>query len=426
MQGRQLGYWESACALIHDELNATGLMFTRIQVEGKINLDEFRVSFHKIFLRHPLLRATIGRGQTHYFLQINCQFENIPITSHALQEEKRIERFIESELKKPLSIHEYLWKAALFSKNGKHEIILFFHHSIADGLSSVQFTHELLENLADPGKSRLEEIKSLPLLDPIEKLVNPFLKQEKPIENNDLHASKIHYACKAEVKNRTTKNIFKIIQCNELNKIKQACKKHGITINSYFNATLFISLMDFLKENSILNVITPVNLRSYAAPEVSSEHIGCYMTCVSLNIALNKNSDCNLFELAKQYQEQLSLTLSSFSKLPEELNLQNLEVISGLVDIEYADKRDYFPAGVAVTNKGRASLNRHFGQLKLLGYFTASSRQAGDLALNLSLTTIEDEVYCCFTYTEPLMKVEIIRQVVENFMGLHQLDESLK
>lgn len=76
-----------------------------------------------------------------------------------------------------------------------------------------------------------------------------------------------------------------------------------------------------------------------------------------------------------------------------------------------------------MTNKGVANLTKHYGNLELTGYYTASSRQAGDLAINLSLTTIQNKIYCCFTYTKALLSVKRAKNLVDIFF---QLIDSLK
>lgn len=54
-------------------------------------------------------------------------------------------------------------------------------------------------------------------------------------------------------------------------------------------------------------------------------------------------------------------------------------------------------------NYGSGSINfsKHYGSLELESYYT-SSRQAGDIIINLSITSLLEQTFLCFTYTDPL------------------------
>lgn len=57
-----IGLWDIGSLFVLSFM-ATGLMFTRIQINGEITFEKLLSSLEQIFLRHPLLRATIQQSE---------------------------------------------------------------------------------------------------------------------------------------------------------------------------------------------------------------------------------------------------------------------------------------------------------------------------------------------------------------------------
>lgn len=416
---RELGVWETLCSLAHDQLSGTGIIFSATHLFGNIDLDLVTETFKLLYHRHPLLKSTINQNDDKLFFNIDNNVEPLQIDFLKRISDEQWKFIIEDELNKSFENSKCLWRLKfLYSENGdnNHELILIIHHSIADGLSCINLVHEFLTYYSK--LSRNEDVNVIPLdfLPCIEKQLDrshQTLETKIPNEiNNNL--TKWAYQEDKPLGKRLTRNIYKILEPELLNSLVNRCHSENTTINAALNAAMLYTAHKLIKQDLMLPVITPVNLRKYCNPPISAEHFGCYISCVMTMHNIHSNSD--FWEIARTYEQQLNDTIPIAGFLPASISLGNLGPLAGICDREYAQQRKEFIVGIGVTNKGQFYYPEWYGPIQFKAYFSGSSRQAGDIAVNLSITTLHKKVYCCFSYVYPLISNDWANRFVEIFM----------
>ncbi|GGI87952.1 condensation domain-containing protein [Legionella impletisoli] len=422
---RKLGYWETALCLLHDQLAGTGTIFSATHIRGQIDFAHFKKAWYLLFQRHPLLRATIEQCSDGYYFKENARFDNIPIRSISHPDPSHWETVVEQQLSELFPTNQYLWQVILLHTNSlptnEYHIIFCVHHAIADGLSCVYLMNELLTYYKQINSKKNITIKPLPLLNPVEKLLSrPILvnmaKPKKDPTPKPISHTPVFYQNYKPLGQRVTKQIYRIIRQTDCRQLTMCCRQRNIKVNSAFNAAMLLAAQIMLEPPLHTELVTPVNLRLYCNPPIGLVHFGCYISCVSTPFALI--SDDSFWKLAQQYEQQLNAEIPKLASLPLEFDSANASQLSTLLDIESARMRLQFTSGFCVTNKGYLPFPKHYGPLELISYFTSSSRQAGDLVINLSVTSMLHQTFCCFTYASPLIQSEWASHFADQYINI--------
>lgn len=421
MKSRKLGFWESVLCILHDELYGTGIIFNAMHIKGRIDLALLKKALQTLFNKHPLLRATIEKRSDGYYFKLNAEFKKIPIQTIERKNGQTVETLIETELRNEFPTDSYLWRAFLIQSSdlndSYNEIVFTFHHAIADGLSCVYFIHDLLTDYHQAYENKIIPSDALPLLDPVEKLIDKKLFEKTEEIKSSIPLTSYYYQKYAPLGQRTTKNIYRILASNYLQSLIKTCRARKLKINSAFNAAMLLAAYEMEKKALNLSLLTPVNLRNRCQPKVGLENFGCYISTVTTEFE-NIHNKNQFWELALDYETKLMSRIETLSDLPTELDMKHKEELSTLLSIDDADTRNHFTSGFVVTNKGYLDFPSQYGPLELLAYYTSSSRQAGDIVINLSITSMLDKSFLCFTYAYPLIETEWAEQFANNYMNL--------
>lgn len=416
---RPLGYWESALCLLHDNLAGTGIIFNALLLNGHIDLAALKLALRCLFDRHPLLRATISPAPIGFTFNINATFEHIEIRSVTPKHDHTWQQIIEQALKQPLQIGQSLWRViALDDSTGHCQILLFFHHAIADGLSCGYFAHDLLQTYQQALTGSVSTQTSLPFLDPVETLLD---RSTRPtIESADTTSTATParpycYQHTAPIAQRTTKSCYRVLSLATLQHLRQQCQIHQVKMNAVLSAAMLKTSRQMDNSQDCFDLLTPINLRPFCRPKVDTTHFGCYISCV--NAEFDQIEQTDLWSLAQRCAQRLTVSLNALTSLPQVLDSENQQQLSRLLCIDDADTRMHFPAGYVVTNKGTLPFQQQYGPLTLTGYFTGSSRQAGDIVMNLSINTLLDQTFLTFTYTEPLIATAWAEQFADTYQA---------
>lgn len=418
---RELGLWESYCAIAHDVASGTGNTCMVIHLHGDLDFELLRKAFKKIYLKHPLLRAIIKK-KNDYSFYLNAKFNEIPLHQEYLNNEFAwMDRFA-LELKDTYPTDTYLWRARLLSlKNSNlHYLLISLHHAILDGISQIAITHDLLTYYQQLHALQDDAVHSLPFLAPIEQLFPKETKWNEYI----LALNKIDHDFGPELKLpfndfAVSENTMpRIILCDFdniiLQKLISACKLQSIRINSAINAALLLAAQEQLKEPSSLSLYTAANLRRYAKPEVGNEHIGCFISVVK-TIHRNVSIDRDFYTLAKDYQQQFDLNFKYTGFPPAKFDI---EIISQFFRRPEKNGRKHFENGFGISNWGSVNLPETYGPLKLLGIHRGSGRQIGDFPFFFHIASINNKIFGAFSFVEPLMSETWMKNYINHFRNI--------
>lgn len=419
-QARKLGFWESGQALLHDDAAGAGTIFMAAYIHGKVDHVLLRESLHLMFQRHPLLRATLHRTHEGYFFNLSADFHSIPIHFIHRDGEHHWLNIGQRDLSTQFPTHEYLWRAALvYSKDEQNELILSFHHSIIDGLSCVNFVDELLRFYADLELQNFIQLKTLPLMPPVEELL-AFHPTNETIENEiSLLAkpgvTKLDYQTFVPLEKREARNCVETITKERLRKIKESCHANRVNVNSLLYAALLLAQQQVIGKPIQTILTTPINLRGFCEPKIDDKPMGVFISYIR-DLSSEVDEKSSLWEVARNYQERLHVLIPKAAFLPAKFEMGDLPRLTPLFDLKEARERRCFPTSTCVTNKGQFDFPEIYGTLKLEAYFVTSSPKLGHIQIHLSVASILERMFLCFTYCHPLVETEYIQEVIKRFL----------
>ncbi|MDI9818313.1 MULTISPECIES: condensation domain-containing protein [unclassified Legionella] len=410
---RPLGLWETACALIHDKGQGTANTCMAVYIKGKLDFFLLKKAFYNLYCRHPLLRATCYRDIQSYFFQTNADFHNIPLEQIIVDEENAwLEQFLQI-LKEPYPIHQYLWRSMLITSRSNlkdHCLLIGLHHSILDGASQLSILKDLLSFYEKLEQGQTPDLIQLSLIPAIEYHLpagiswTQYNKNQKTIDNLFGPTPKLKFH------NFSAENLEpKILFCDFdeliLNKLQALCKEKKAKMTAVINTALLFASTEL---ETSLHV--PVNLRSYAKPVVSSEHIGCFISMVKTIHHINRKID--FWNLVQHYQYQFDNNFYLTGLTPKEFDID--EVASWFEIPEHSGRRE-FTAGFGISNWGKINFPERFGSLAVTGIHRGSGRQIGDFPYFLHIATINNKIWGAFSYVEPMMSTIWMNNYIKKF-----------
>lgn len=420
MQQRKLGYWESVLCLLHDRLLSTGTIMTMSQIDGRLDVDIIRQVVDLLMQRHPLLCAALSEKEDGYHFELTATPSSVPITVYSRIDDTHWQLLVEQQLLEPIDTNQAMWRVVLLQSDNQeeqqNELIFLIHHAIADGLSCVHLNAQCLDYYQRLSVGEQVTVDSLPFYDAVERLLDcAQLPDHQHAGQEAVTPTPFYYQQVVPLAERRTKNIYRTIEDEELATFVSACKQKSYSINAVLNAIMLIVVSEMKRDTIDLTLLTPVNLRSYCEPKITLDDFGCYISCVTTQHP-DVDFDDDVWQLAADYSEQLQEQIANLDQLPTDLPKERLEQQSQLLRCHDAQTRTEFPAGFVVTNKGRIDVPVEYGELTWRQYFTTSSRRAGDIVVNLSVTTIHKKMFLCFSYTKPLLTDEWVERLVDRFV----------
>lgn len=420
---RKLGFWENACKFGHDFFAGTSNVVARVNFTGDVDLTLVQQSLQRLYLRHPLLRAVITEKNHEAYFELKNDFSIIPVTILEKNHEYIWQAVVEQETIKKFPSTEYLWRAVLLYSptTPHHELIVTFHHAIIDGLSSVNFMAEFFEFYTQAKTNDVN--KTLSLLPHVESLLrqkndwHSFAENKNKIQEN----SKTIWSFQqyAPIAQRSMRNIYRVLIPENLVQLKNICKRKKVTLNSLLNAAMLLAIQKQEAKTISCSLHTPVNLRSHTNPEISAEHLGCYISMVkTLHQQIHENM--NLWQLAAAYQNQLQTNIPLIGFCPDNFSIADLDIaqITDLFDMPGSTKRNYFSQGFGITNIGVIDLATHYGAIKIDEFMFSTNHIMGDYIVFLHVLTFDDALYFCFSYAEPLVATSWAQSFVNHFMAI--------
>jgi len=421
VEKRKVGYIET---LLVSSLKAanSGTIVTTSDVEGDIDEELMVNALEVMFERHPSLRSTVYWEGDDVFIETNAQFENIPIT---FGEKKRgsTEKLIEQELKFCIEPEKYLWRMTILLDKGKrkkkcHTLGFTCHHAVSDEASTCMFIHDLLDVYERLTRNIDYEEVPLPQLETIEELCNNNKTiEEMQKEREEVSSVKFDnfpYDKQVPLDKRATKARLFYFHPEELEAINKECKANKVTINSLLNSAAILSMADLFGKEAIIPTFTPMSMRPYCIPLLGNEHFGFFVGYAQNNFKVDPKK-ADLFDLAREYQEDFYREKETQCFLPDKINMSTKELMNSMDDFHPTEEPS-FNSGLCVTNLGRycyrPALRSHV--MKTLHF--SVGRAAGDLPFLVQVVTLGGVMNISVVWADPIMSKEHAQAFCDRFI----------
>ncbi len=422
-QGRQLGLWESICALTYDLHHGTFNTCICINLQGSLNFDLLSRALNKLFLKHPLLHATINlKEDGYYYLHLNAEFNNIPIEQKVLQKENAatyLDYFAQG-VNKNLQPELYLWKTLLLTvaETEDHYLLISFHHSIIDGISQRTFINDLLSFYKELALGNDAPVTPLTLLPSIEKMLPGRVTWQKYNANMKEVIQKygpvllLPYSKPfSSPEQIETKVILCDIEESLTQKLIAKCHQDRIKVHSILSAALFLAAEKVEETVNGMSIYHAINLRKLAIPQVSDENIGCFVDAV---LTIHQHFPLNLSLLARIIEHQLIENRALIGIPPPNFDMAMLRKQAQHYN-DTVSAHQYFSFGLCISNWGQVTFKEQFGSLKLLSIHRSTGLEAGYYPTSLHIATINNQIQGAFSYAEPFFSQQRAEDYASEF-----------
>lgn len=429
---RQLGFWETVRQNTHLNQFGTSQIGIIAKIKGPLAVQTVQQSLNLLFQQQPLLQARIEKISNDYWFILDRNFDDIPFKILERSSPNLWQTITEQELAHPSPTHQYLWKAIFIhgreGKTDEHELLLIFHHGIADGLSAAHAIKNILYCCQQLAEGKQPVLQKMPFMDCVEKNLqkkiswNEYVKQlqnhhELPQEEN------WHYLTQQPVGQRVTKGLFRDFSYEFL---LEQCRQQKVTINSAIAAALIYSGYANKIHSGPISMLTLIDLRKYCEPPWIRDYLSCSVTCVLTKHLLSKLNKSSFWNLAREYQEALYKKISQLAFTPYEFNpqtIENFSIANPLGTINKNNSRESYSVDFCLTNLGRIDIPQDYGLFHLKNFYFCTSRQAGAIGCIANVVAFPDRMYICLGYAEPLLSENAIKNLSDVFFKILDLDK---
>ncbi len=423
---RKLGLVENLFATLH---SMGAMIYVNVaSIQGMISLDVFRAALDLLQKRHPLLQVHLQEADDGVFFCAEGTLR-IPLTVIERQHEQQWIEITEGELLQKFSGEfDPLCRITLLQtseRSAQSELIMTFHHAIADGISAIHFVHELLfyyQQLVEG--IPISPIESLPMLPSLEQLLQRCLSE---IDITDFTSSTPKHSLPnptllieqaVPVVDRQTRLIPRELNQSLTSQIKSRCHDEQTTVHGALCAAMILSCVQQLSAEEPVSVScgSSVNLRASCFPPVGSEHLGYFNSNVTTIHHAAPNID--FWELARECRSSINQLVQH--RLPQ-YQVSNAELLSKYQPsflAQIAEHNMGRNSTIHVSNLGQWALKTSYGSIRLESfYFTVGLSLIGS-CFWLGTTTINQKLCCTFTYVDPLVSAKTAEALADSVINI--------
>lgn len=319
---RKLNNREAYCYFIYQMVNGALTTFIRQSIQGEINEDILRQSLKYVQLKHPLLRACIKKNKDGLFFYSINEDNTIPLTILKKTYPDQWKEVGRKEIYKKFDLENGpLVRVLLLKDEGRnlHDLIVIYQHCILDGITNIIFLEDTLSFYSKIKSDALtqEDVQETIVLDSklnldIENLNYPGTPKEKPsLKKLISHSKNIVISLKdvfvtLSIGKRLHFTLDRDASLGKTltNKLRNACKDHGVSFSGILWAVVFSCLKEELPHKKY-SLRIPVNLRNYYVPKISNEIMGSYNGFYETTIATEKLPD-DIWAMAKYINQHIT------------------------------------------------------------------------------------------------------------------------
>lgn len=363
---------------------------------GPLNASVVQAGLVHLQKMHPLLRMSPNTTERiTAFVETSAQ---VPFRELTYQGPQQWRSVVKEELKPRFNkLDQPLWKVCLLAGENHGQLIVTFHHAIADGVCGMPMMDHLyhimsllLSNQPIPSREFSDPIPELSTL--YQQFPSQELPEDTPINIIEERANVQDFLCDV-VDTTTTKNMIAWSKANNV-------KVHAILF-----AALLLSVRDVLQpdENRFL-AMTAVNYRSSFKPAFSKQVLALMRTLINDEFEVGNN--CDLRGLAKAINGSVHAQLDAGKHV---MNLKALarRIQRGASPQELLQRSKFAPNAVTQTNVGALEFSGDYPHLSLNElFFYADVTPFCEKRTNVILGTLtfRDKVFLSLWFLEELVK----------------------
>ncbi|BAZ13895.1 hypothetical protein NIES4071_57350 [Calothrix sp. NIES-4071] len=395
-------------------------------IEGIIPDEILRQALDLVQKRHPLLQVGIIESEEGFRF---ISEPNLKIPLHIIdkRQDNQWLDIVEEEVHKIFPNHSIPLCRVIFiraSASNKSEIIVTFHHAITDGISCVNFFHELLLYCQQISSGfPIPEVITMPTLPAIENLIDAKLWQTNHIDNNieieEAKNPKLIIEKEAPTSQRRTRLIPRLLSQDTTLILKKRCKQEGTTVHGALCAAMLLGVLHFtLADKPIdLSCGSSVNLRKYCAPEINNDYIGCFISEINTNHILDINRD--FWNLARECKSKINDSIKSGIPF-KNINSDRIRMINHELLVEISNHNMGRNKTIYVSNLGQLNLCEQYGitQIKEL-YFVTGQHVIGS-CFWLGVVTFHEQLFCSFAHVVPLISAKTAEVIANSVIEIMQ------
>jgi NRPS condensation-like uncharacterized protein len=425
IESRLLDAHEQATEIFNRAANSYHVV-TISRISGLLNLEILRQALDLIQKRHPYLNARIiGDVNNMRFQpgasQIPLKIVNKP-HSHQWQE------VVREELNEKIASDKVLMRVVLVKIKNEDNInylITTFHHSIIDGLSSVQLHSEILTNCQKIVSGEvIRDILSLSPVKTIQEILPKsmrgfpgffkgmfYLLKMKLLITIKKPAS-LNYEKYVPVESRSSNMLYKQLNAEITSKIVASSKREKTTVHGTLCAALLLAIAKAIsgnqKENLCLSCISYVNLRQRLQAEISDNDLGMLVAPINLfhNVKTTEEDNNLFWNLARNVKQKLKASLENDDIYS---NLLSSRILASLL----LNNPNQMLSSLAVSNIGRVDIAEVYGEFKLeeITFLTSVALFAGIIVVSAS--TFNQKMSLNFMFSEPSISSKTIEKIAD-------------
>ena len=408
---RELGFWESFNAMVHDKLDGHGNLGSLAKLHGQCSESIVYDIAAMLFNRHPMLRASIElNSKNKYIVRLNAKLIDVEINYITSHNENLAQQLYQACLRKTYDYSRSVWRLTYLQLENSSTGYLIFglSHAIADGISIANLCLEFLRYANKALKNESLSPEVLPFYQAVEK----GLKQEKfaarsqvILEQNEMETSErtgyYYHRKDPGLGQRQTGHVFRYIDKDDIAQLKIKCKKNHVTIHDALNAALLIALAKLNNAINVnVNLCSPINLRRFCDPIIPIDNVGCDVTMVQTQHLVDREK-YNFWQIASDYHKKFRHMIRHAGNYPNYFNLTR--DIMPYVD-QCNDGQEKFFIDFGISNLGVINPQAHADDsLSLDSFYFSASRQGADCACLICACSLNNTVYLDFSFTTPMM-----------------------
>jgi NRPS condensation-like uncharacterized protein len=372
---RPLGETERAIWLLDRAGSLNGAFCAR--VAGPLDPDLLRRALDRVQAACPLLRVRVEASDPPAFTSSGVP--PIPLRALELRGEGHWLAELEDELNRPFAWHEGpLARVTLLRGERCAELLVAYHHMIADGASGPYLVRDILRTAADlfegkpsPGPLPAPERPPLEALLPasargVAALRSVALAGARGLFTALRRPAKLAVERAAPPLLRRSRVVHHGLEAPESSALARRCRERGVTIHGALAAAVLQGVAGALpaagKEPRLLVCSSPVNLRPHLQPRIGDE-VGLFISAVLTALPVRAEDDP--WALARRAKAEMTAAVERGEPLAA-VHLQSLLRALTATPARFSwAAEELFTGAVAVANLGRLDVPEAYGPFRL-------------------------------------------------------------
>ncbi len=393
-------------------------------VEGYISASIIQKALSLVYQRHPMLRVCIAQLKDGLLFQSHDQ---LTINFRVIERESATNwvEVAEQEIHTKFDLTHSLWRFILLQSpdNSSSELMFTYHHAIADGLSCLKFTHDLLSFYTQlaAGES-ISDVDSMPMLPAAEDLISEKLTVSRKIEYilkklyQKIRPTHLMIENAAPVEQRRTRIVPRSLSPNLTEKLKNRCRNENTSIHGALCAAMLLGTAQVAFPETKVRLLcdSSVDLRRLCKPKLGNDRIGSLASRVEVIHSLDQHAE--FWTLARECKATVEQAIRQKDPQERMLLLDWIQVNEAFLTKAFAEKMGRSGA-IAISNRGQFPFTATYASLNLKAVYFAGSIHCIGACLWLGAVTCQDEMACSFAYAVPLLSDQTAALLIDSVMN---------